>query len=67
MAPTGIHHPIDTKGTSPDARRRHSLARLAARIRAEGGSEAELGVAILATSDRFALGDLWRSLCGGAS
>ena len=66
MTPTHSNQPIDSKEISSETRRLESLAHLTARIRAAGGDAHELGVAILATTDRFALGDLWRSLCGGA-
>jgi len=61
-----FNQPFDKACPSSGSRRRDALARLAEEIRAQGGTEADIGVAIQATTDRFALGDLWRDLCGGA-
>jgi hypothetical protein len=61
-----LNQPFDEARISLQRRRREILARLAARIRAEGGTTREQAVAILAVSNRLVLGDLWRDLCGGA-
>jgi hypothetical protein len=66
MPDPDFSQPFDKACPSSGSRRRDVLARLVEAIRAQGGTEADIGVAIQATTDRFALGDLWWDLCGGA-